>query len=400
MIEKYLQDLECRIDPQVEENLFGQWRVFADGPRSMGVPPMDSGSRAGCPCYEGIFSPKRPRPSPSSIEWPHVLVNDALEDCEAMALQQLELCSKALAEGSGALLAVRCNYGTAILPSLFGGELFLMDRDIDTLPACRPLEGGAEAVKRLLDQGVPDLEAGLGATTFRMGQYFKQLFHDYPRLSKYVYVYHPDLQGPMNVCEMLWGSSLYVDLYDKPDLVRDFLSLITETYIRFMRRWDEMVAESSTGILPVIPNPWAGRPCYEVVRGRTTYEETPHGVATNYAVHWSMLHRGRIMVRDDAATNLSPAMYEDFALACDQRLLDELGGGAIHFCGRGDHLITKLSQLSGIHAVNTTQPALNNVETIFANTIDKQINLLGFEREIADQALQRGRPLWGRVHCW
>ncbi len=132
MIERYVQDLERRIDPQVEERLFGQWRDFADG-------------RHG----EEIFSPKRPRPSPPLVEWPHVLVNDALEDCEAMALQQLEMCSKALAEGSGALLAVRCNYGTAILPSLFGGRLFLMDRDIDTLPACRPLEGGAEAVRRL-----------------------------------------------------------------------------------------------------------------------------------------------------------------------------------------------------------------------------------------------------------
>ena len=106
--------------------------------------------------------PRRPGRRRPSVEWPHVLVNDALEDCEAMALQQLELCSKALAEGSGALLAVRCNYGTAILPSLFGGELFLMERDIDTLPACRPLEGGAEAVRRLLDRGVPDLDTGLG----------------------------------------------------------------------------------------------------------------------------------------------------------------------------------------------------------------------------------------------
>jgi uroporphyrinogen-III decarboxylase len=113
-----------------------------------------------------------------------------------------------------------------------------------------------------------------------------------------------------------------------------------------------------------------------------------------------MLHRGRIMVRDDAATNLSPAMYEDFAQPCDQRLLDELGGGAIHFCGRGDHLIARLSQLSGIYAVNTTQPALNNVETIFAHTIDRQINLLGFEQGIAARALQRGRSLRGRVHCW
>ena len=68
MIEKYLQDLECRIDPQAEESLFGQWRAFADG-------------RHG----EEVFSPKRPRLAPPSIEWPHVLVNDALEDCEAMA---------------------------------------------------------------------------------------------------------------------------------------------------------------------------------------------------------------------------------------------------------------------------------------------------------------------------
>jgi hypothetical protein len=393
MIEKYLQDLEQRIDPQVEESLFGQWRAFADGQ-----------------CTEGIFAPQRPQLSLPSIEWPHVLVNDALEDCEAMALQQLELCSKALAEGSGALLAVRCNYGTAILPSLFGGELFLMERDIDTLPACRPLDGGAEAVKRVLGQGVPDLEAGLGVRTLRMGRYFQQLFRDYPRLSKHLHIYHPDLQGPMNVCEMLWSSSLYVDLYDKPDLVRDFLSLITETYIRFMRRWEEVVpvcsvparASEEVSSLKCEVSSETGHASGLPTSNLTldTSEETPCGVTTNYAVHWSMLHRGRIMIRDDAATNLSPAMYEDFVRPCDQRLLDELGGGGIHFCGRGDHLLAKLGQLSGLHAVNTTQPVLNNVETIFANTIDRQINLLGFEREIADQALQRGRPLHGRVHCW
>ena len=94
------------------------------------------------------------------------------------------------------------------------------------------------------------------------------------------------------------------------------------------------------------------------------------------------------------------AAHEEFARPCDQRLLTELGGGAIHFCGRGDHLMPKLSQLSGLFAINTTQPGLNNVEAIFAYTIDRQVNLLGFERQIAEQALQRGRPLRGRVHCW
>lgn len=113
-----------------------------------------------------------------------------------------------------------------------------------------------------------------------------------------------------------------------------------------------------------------------------------------------MLHRGRIMVRNDAATNLSPAMYDEFVRPYDQRLLTELGGGAIHFCGRGDHFIEKVAGLTGLHAVNTTQPALNDMETIFRNTVDRGINLLGLEKDAAEEAVRRGRPLHGRVHCW
>ncbi len=372
MIERYLEDLEQRLDPRVEEDLFEQWQVFAAGGLT-----------------EGLFSPKRPGPAPPSITWSHVLVNDALEDFEAMALQQLESCSKALAEGSGALPAVRCNYGTAILSSLFGAELFLMEKDLDTLPACRPLAGGAATIRRLLDRGVPDLSTGQGTIVFEMGHYYRELFADYPRVSKYVYIYHPDLQGPMNVCEMLWGGSLYVDLYDQPDLIKDFLSLITETYIRFMTRWDEFVARHSSLVTRT------GAPVTDPFEGRRTSDER-----RGYAVHWSMLHRGSIMLRDDTATNLPPAMFDEFVRPYDQRLLDEFDGGGIHFCGRGDHFIDRVAQMSGVHAVNVTQPGLNNIEAIFVNTIDKQINLLGFERQAAEHALRQGRDLRGKVHCW
>ena len=348
MIERYLEDLERRIDPDAEEALFEQWKAFADGQ------------------FTGeLFSPRRAQSAPARVEWPHVLVNDALGDFEAMALQQLEPCSKALAEGSGALLAVRCNYGTTILPSLFGAELFLMDKELDTLPTCRSLDGGAEAAKHLLDRGVPDVNAGQGEMVFRMGQYYRELFERYPKLSRYLYIYHPDVQGPMNVCEMLWGGSLYVDLYDQPDLIKNFLSLITETYIGFIRRWSE-----------IIP-PLEG--C---------------------GVHWSMLHCGQIMLRDDAATNLSPAMFDEFVRPYDQPLFDEFGGGGIHFCGRGDHFIAEVAQMPGVYAVNMTQPALNDLETIFQSTIDRQINLIGLERAAAEESLRQGRALHGRVHCW
>jgi hypothetical protein len=96
--------------------------------------------------------------------------------------------------------------------------------------------------------------------------------------------------------------------------------------------------------------------------------------------------------------NLSPRMVREFATPYDQRLLDEFGGGAIHFCGRGDHYIEGLGALRGLHAINLSQPGLNDMEKIFTNTVDRGINLIGLDREAAEAALGRGRDLRGRVH--
>ena len=109
-LQRYLDDLEARIDVQQEERLLQQWIDFSDGR------------------FEGdIFSPARSKPSPPGIDWPHVSVNAALDDMDMMALQQYGMCSQQLESGSGHLMNVRCNYGTSIIPLLFGVELFVMD---------------------------------------------------------------------------------------------------------------------------------------------------------------------------------------------------------------------------------------------------------------------------------
>ncbi len=59
-----------------------------------------------------------------------------------------------------------------------------------------------------------------------MAEYFADLLGKYPKVKKYVHHYHPDLQGPMDVCELLWGSNLFVDLYDVPDLAKSLLELL------------------------------------------------------------------------------------------------------------------------------------------------------------------------------
>ena len=349
MVEPYLQDLENRIDASTEEQLLAEWTAFSQGSWE-----------------KGIFSPCRPRPAPPSLAWPHVMVDDTLDSFQHMALQQLEGCSKALEHGSGAILAVRANYGTSILPSLFGAELFIMDRDTDTLPTSWALAGGTETIARLVEAGVPAIAPdALGGRTLAMGRYLVDLFAEYPLIRRHVHIYHPDLQGPMDICELLWGSRLFLDIVDEPGLVRDFLALITETYARFLDAWHEIV--------PAAPG------C---------------------AVHWSMQHRGTIMLRDDSAMNFSPSMFEEFIEPYDQQLLDRFGGGAIHFCGRGEHYIHRLPAMRGLRAINMSQPEYNDMETIYRHTVDRGLQIVGLQRQAAEEALAGGRDLRGNVHCW
>jgi hypothetical protein len=346
VIDQYLEDLESRIDPEVEEGLLGQWQQFIGGD------------------FDGeLFSPTRAKIAPPGIEWPYVKVNAALADPEAMLLQQFRTCSEELARGTGGPMCVRANYGTGIMSSLFGARPFTMDEDLDTLPTNWPLEGGKSAIEAVLDRGVPDLRQGLGEKALAMGRLLLQTASGYPRISRYVFTYHPDLQGPLDTCELLWGSQLFLDLYDDPDRVARLLHLVTETYLSFMREW-QRIAPACNG----------------------------------YSVHWSMVHRGRIMLRDDSAMNLSAEMFDTFVAPYDGRLLRELGGGAIHFCGKGDHYLSKATALPGVNAIHMTQPEYNDIETVFQSTVDRGICLIGLSAEAARAALDSGRPLRGRVH--
>ncbi|MBT3379506.1 MAG: hypothetical protein HN742_42695 [Lentisphaerae bacterium] len=347
MLKRYIEDLESRIDASVEGQLVADWQAFVSGD------------------FKGdIFSPSRVARSSPSLDWPQVRVNEALEDHERMALQQLAGCSGILSGGSGNLLAVRCNYGSSILPSLFGVELFIMDDATNTLPTTCPIADGEDGIRRLIDAGVPEFNAGFGGRALEMGRRFVELFADYPGLHEHVTIYHPDLQGPMDVCEVVWGSSLFLALFDNPELVKSLLDLVTQTYIAFMREWQTIV---------------------------------PHTGDT--AVHWSMMHPGCVMLRDDSAMNLSPDMFDEFILPYNQRILEAFGGGADHFCGRGDHYIDRLTSIPGVRAINLSQPDWNDMDKIFDATVERDVLVIGLDRGAAETALAGGRDLRGLVHC-
>jgi len=350
VLDKCLADLEARLDPAEERENLAAWKAFLDG----------NGDG------EDIFTPPMRCPAPAKIDWPRVHINEAQADYGRMVLSQFRVISELLAEGTSRRLNVRCNYGTGILPSLFGCEMFEMPHETHTLPTARPL-GSADAVKAVVDRGMPDLRDGLGEKVFTCAERYLAAFERHPKLAEFVELYHPDLQGPMDVAEVVWGSGIFVAFYDSPELLRDLLTLITETYIAFMREWYEL-----TGAPPHEP----------------------------YTGHWYLLQKGRLMIRNDSLMNLSPQVYVDFARDFDQRLFDEFGGeGAVHFCGRGDHYIEPMSEMRGLTGIQMSQPELNDMETIYRHTVDKGIRLLGFSREAAEASVEAGRALHGRVHC-
>jgi hypothetical protein len=247
-----LADLEARIDPQVEDRLWREWEDFSND-RFHGT----------------LFMPRRARTAPPQVEWPEVSINAGLADMDMMALQQYGACSQQLAEGTGMLMNVRCNYGTSIIPLLFGVELFVMDEEANTLPTSRPLHN-IGAIERLVDAGVPEIRQHYMAQVLEMGAYYAEIAAQYPKIGQYVQIYHPDLQGPMDIVEVVWGSSVFYSLYDRPELVKGLLEVVAETYIACMRAW--------TGVVP--------------------YRQGGNA-------HWGLYHKGNIMLRDDSRCSTS-----------------------------------------------------------------------------------------------
>jgi hypothetical protein len=343
LVKRSLEDLARRLDERQEEKNRREWEEFAREAWAGGE----------------VFVPSPRVAAPPGVQWPAVKVNEAFADEEAMLLQQFGECSAALARGSGARLNVRCNYGTSILPSLFGVELFMMAEQADTLPTSHPLRS-SDAIKRLVDAGVPDLRGGLGGKVLAMGERFVEVLEQYPVLGRHIELYHPDMQGPIDVAEVVWGSEMFYAFSDEAQLLRDFLRLITRTYAAFMRKW---------------------------------YALVPPG---EVSAHWGMAHRGRLMIRNDSLMNLSGEIYEQFVRPLDQELFHEFGGGAMHFCGRGNHFIERMSEMRGLYAIHVSQPQLNEMERVYRQTVDKGIRLLGLDRQTVDGAR---RPLRGRVHC-
>lgn len=275
-------------------------------------------------------------------DWPDPPYNDAFYDREQMLLGQLRAPFLHHQAGDDHPLAIRAHYGTVILPSLFGAPYQLTET---SLPWGHPLPGGREAIRRVVEAGVPSLDAGLGRACMETAAYYLEALAPYPNLRRCVRIYHPDLQGPFDVAHLLWGPDIFLALFDCPELVHALLRLVVETYRQWLTRW---------------------------------YAQLPEDAA--WTAHWNIMMPGAAMLRDDTATLLSARQYATFVQPYDQALLDAFEG-CIHFCGRGDHLVERMFTSRHLHGLHISQPELNDMPRVWALSRARRIVLLDVPEE-------------------
>lgn len=333
MIAQYLEKLEARIDLDwLEEVKAGYRRVFA----------WES-----CDELPYIYGKL---PPVEDENWPAFEYNDAFVDREKMLLDQLRPVYLSAQARDYRAPAIRCNYGTVILPSIMGGDWQLTET---SLPWAHHLTD-RDAIRALIDRGVPDSRSGLGGVCFDTASYYLETLRPYEKLSSAVMVFHPDLQGPFDVAHLLWGPDIFMAMYDCPELVHTLMDLVVETYVGWLSEWKSLVGEG---------NDWTA--------------------------HWRSLMRGGAMLRNDTPVMISSEQYREFVKPYDQRVLDVFGG-CVHFCGSGKPFLDDMATSEHLYALNMSQPDWNDMDAFWALCQEHRVVVLEMDEAWVPEGMRTG----------
>ena len=231
-------------------------------------------------------------------------------------------------------LLIRNNHGIIQMASLLGGH---WEQHDDNPPWVKPFGTGPE-IEAIADHGCElDLEAGgILERSFATLRLYHSKLKDYPKARRAIQIAMPDLQGPLDTADLLWGSDIFIAFYEQPELVSRFLSRIVDA------------------MLAVEPK----------FRAFATDRLDPDATAQH-----AWLLPGRLLIRDDSAIMISAEMYAEHVRPHDGRLLETVGGGTLHFCGDGRHLIDVMLKTPGMKGFDLGQPWMMDVPEIYAKTM-------------------------------
>ena len=234
-------------------------------------------------------------------------------------------------------LAIRNNHGTIQIASLLGADWEVPENDF---PWIRRFES-EDRVRELAPADLPvPLEGGVLAESLATLEFYSRKLAEHPPCREAIQIAMPDLQGPLDTAEQLWGSDIYCALSDDAEL---FSQVLTQA-VDAMLSAEETFRKLTLDRLDPASN-------------------TQHG----YQI------AGRLLIRNDSAIMLSPSTYGEFIRPHDARVLREVGSGSIHFCGNGQHLIEKMLDIPDLRGLDFGQPELMDVAAIYAMCRERKV---------------------------
>lgn len=247
-----------------------------------------------------------PEFKPYSIEEIH-------QDMGKMMFNELLNCYSGIESRDYTIPMLRANYGVGTLASCFGLKSRIIDGNMPWVEHVSTHE-----LRKIVLKGIPDFGAGFDKKIIETYEFYEETLSKYPKCKEVIKLFHPDFQGPLDVAHLMYGSDIYMDMYDDPEFVHELINLVTDTYIDRMKRL---------------------KPCLN--------DETEE-----FCFHWMMLFPGKIVLRNDSAVNISTDMYQEFVRPYDNKIMEDIGKSTMHFCGRADHWFFDMARSEKIAACN------------------------------------------------
>lgn len=233
---------------------------------------------------------------------------------------------------------IRANYGTVVIASLFGGKVEQRD---DNPPWVRHFETLNEFMT-IFDRDPLDFSQGVCPQVIERYRFFRDILADYPNLQRCVKIVLPDLQGPLDSIELLRGSEIYTDFIMDTEMVENGLALMAKAQVGFAKHLQQFLSDNGNGF------------------------SHQHAVTI----------KGNILIRNDSAIMIDPGMYTGQVAHHDEFVMNAMGGGAIHSCGKIDFNVPEIFKLNSIKSFDFGQSYLNDVDSVYELAREKQIPLL------------------------
>jgi hypothetical protein len=158
-------------------------------------------------------------------------------------------------------------------------------------------------------------------------------------------VYPLDLQGPVDLAHLVYGDDFFYDLYDDPEFIDHLFKLVNACIIKTVSDCLEIIA-------PV-----------------------------EYVAHYNNLvipSNAPLKISEDTSTLLSRNHILSFALPNTNFILEQFGGGYIHYCGKNPHLyeasVNMMPKVVGINFGNTD---MHDMSTVYRDMVAKGLIYYG-----------------------